>query len=548
MSKIVNIKSMKGLSNEKYKTFSENKVALNIKGVDDVLSLLVSTTVLGSEIGITIIRGSNVLMLNKKQLFDDAGHMTELGLNLLAQMLVPLAKLMKAKKIESVKDLKGNTIHTIYDETNCVTMTNRFGMTRQLKLISEKEIQAAINQIKSFNMNTTEAEYDIFVEDFVNIVRALGESSIDVKKHRDRHYSVDINGFVDKGSLCVGNMKAGRGPKSLSSNLYDKNANVFASGFGYQMVLPDNLANAFDDAIGDVKMAVKAELEDCVNDKLAVVSNYNYDNYKRLLSNLHDLYPETRRILSRAIYLTRLYSKEYSTEFMTILRNSIYGAAKLEGMKQSDVYKLAIELCFLDNKGFYTKDLTKCVEVNKKLSACDKIFGDIAVYEYADSKLTVPLTVTDKPADYADGNVYELEDGATDDFELCVVENYTGKATVVDGQLVVDYNPYDQIDDSYVALPIDNFMPIAADESKNGSLVANKASYIKALMDSEISAVKASNGISRIAVSKDGKVIVVAAIKSAIYHNLKLRKIDLISKKEEAYVDLRNFLYIAQTK
>lgn len=547
MKKYYEIKSMKGLCNLDYKLFSENKVALNIQGAEDKLSLLVSTTVLGSEIGITIIRGSNVLMLNKDQLFEN-GKMTELGLNMLAQILVPLRLMIKAKKVEHVKTLKGKTIHTIYNNTNCVTMTNRFGMKRQLKLISEAEIQACIKQIESFGMNTTEEEYDIFVEDFVNIVRALGESSIDVKKHRDRHYSKDINGFVDKGSLCVGNIKSGKGPKSLKSNLYDNSANVFASGTGYQMLLPDNFKCAFKDAIGDVKMVVKAELEDCVNERLAIVAGYNYDNYKKLFSNLHDKYPQTRKVLERAISLVRSYSTEYSSEFMTILRNSIYGTAKLEGMKQEDVYKLAVELCFLDNKGYYTKDLTRCVEVNKKLSACDKIFGDIAVYEYADSKLSVPLTVTDKPSDFEDGKVYDLEDGATDDFELCVLESYTGKATVVDGQLVVDYNPYDQIDDSYVVIPVDNFLPIAKDEAKVGSLVANKVNNIKALIDSKVSAVKVDKGISRLAVPKDGKGLIVGVVKSTIYDNLKLRSIELLSKKEEAYVDLRNFLYIAQMR
>ena len=547
MKKYYEIKSVRGLCNVDYKLFSKNAVALNIQGVEDKLSLLVSTTVLGSEIGITIIRGSNVLMLNKDQLFEN-GKMTELGLSMLAQILVPLKALIKAKKIEKVKTLKGKTIHSIYNAENCVTVTNRFGMKRQLKLISEAEIQASIRQIESFGMNTTEEEYDIFVEDFVNIVRALGESSIDVKKHRDRHYSKDINGFVDKGSLCVGNIKSGKGPKSLTSNLYDSSANVFASGTGYQMLLPDNFKCAFKDAIGDVKMVVKSELEDCVNERLAIVANYNYDNYKKLLSNLHDKYSQTRKVLERAISLVRSYSKEYSSEFMTILRNSIYGTAKLEGIERTDVYKLAIELCFLDNKGYYTKDLTKCVEVNKKLSACDKIFGDIAVYEYADSKLTVPLTVTDKPSDFEDGKVYDLEDGATDDFELCTLESYTGKATVVDGQLVVDYNPYDQIDESYVVIPVDNFLPIAADESKNGSLVANKVNNIKELINSKVSAIKVDKGISRLAVPKDGKGLVVGVVKSTIYDNLKLRSIELLSKKEEAYVDLRNFLYIAQMR
>ena len=146
MKKYYEIKSMKGLSNEKYKMFSENKVALNIQGVEDKLSLLVSTTVLGSEIGITIIRGSNVLMLNKDQLFEN-GKMTELGLSMLAQILVPLRLMIKAKKIEKVKTLKGKTIHSIYNAENCVTVTNRFGMKRQLKLISEAEIQASIRQI-----------------------------------------------------------------------------------------------------------------------------------------------------------------------------------------------------------------------------------------------------------------------------------------------------------------------------------------------------------------------------------------------------------------
>lgn len=264
---IVKVLDVRGLSNNVYEDWAERKLAINIDCVDDKLSLLISTTILGSEIGITIIRGSNVLMLNKNQIFDEKGSMTEIGLNLLAEMLIPLKELAKMKKVSSVKALKGGKITTIYNKDNQVTMTNRFGMKRQLSLISEAEIQACVEQIQKFNMSTTAEEYDIFINDFVNIVRALGESSIDVKKHRDRHFSRNIHGFVGKGSACIGNIKSGRDKtKCLTSNLYDRGANVISCGYGYQMILPKEFDDAFQDAIGDIKMAVKDKLEDCINE------------------------------------------------------------------------------------------------------------------------------------------------------------------------------------------------------------------------------------------------------------------------------------------
>lgn len=82
---IVKVLDVRGLSNNVYEDWAERKLAINIDCVDDKLSLLISTTILGSEIGITIIRGSNVLMLNKNQIFDEKGSMTEIGLNLLAE-------------------------------------------------------------------------------------------------------------------------------------------------------------------------------------------------------------------------------------------------------------------------------------------------------------------------------------------------------------------------------------------------------------------------------------------------------------------------------
>lgn len=562
--KTVKVMDVKGLNNNIYKEFADRKLCVNLDEVEDKLSMLVSTTKLGSEIGITITRGSNILMLNKNQIFDREGNMTELGLSLLAEMLVPLKKLMKKESIESVKELKGGEVETIYDKNNRVVMTNRFGMTRELSRVSEAEIQACINQIKSFNMNTTVEEYDIFVEDFVYIVRGLGESSIDVKKHEDRHYSLDINGFVGNGSACKGNMKAGTDPKkSLTSNLYLRAANVLRSGWGYQMFLPEDLDNAFEDAIGDVKMEVKDELEDCVNDKLKVVHGFNYDNYLKRLSNLHDLYPVTRKAIKYVSSLVRgknftqldeeAVCDKFTDKFLAILRNCIFGVAKIEGMQMKDVYSLAIEVCFLDNKGFYYKDNDlRCVEINKMLSAIDKIFGDISVFEYADNELNVPLTITDKPDDFADGNVYFLEDGATEDFDLCVEESFTGMATVVDGKLVASYDPYSQVDDSYVAIPIDNFFPIMPDEKKEGRLAKNKKGAISNLRHSDITRVKASDGVSKIyvPVEVDGraKAKTVGYSETTIFDGLKLKTIDLLCFEKEDYIDLARYLYIAKIR
>lgn len=562
--KTVKVMDVKGLNNNIYKEFADRKLCVNLDEVEDKLSMLVSTTKLGSEIGITITRGSNVLMLNKNQIFDREGNMTELGLSLLAEMLVPLKKLMKKENIESVKELKGGKVETIYDKNNRVVMTNRFGMTRELSRVSEAEIQACINQIKSFNMNTTVEEYDIFVEDFVYIVRGLGESSIDVKKHEDRHYSLDINGFVGNGSACKGNMRAGTDPKkSLTSNLYLRAANVLRSGWGYQMFLPEELDNAFEDAIGDIKIEVKDELEDCVNDKLKVVHGFNYDNYLKRLSNLHDLYPVTRKAIKYVSSLVRgknftqldeeAVCDKFTDKFLAILRNCIFGVAKIEGMQMKDVYSLAIEVCFLDNKGFYYKDNdSRCVEINKMLSAVDKIFGDISVFEYADNELNVPLTVTDKPDDFADGNVYFLEDGATEDFDLCVEESFTGMATVVDGKLVASYDPYSQVDDSYIAIPIDNFFPIMPDEKKEGRLAKNKKGAISALRHSDITRVKVSDGVSKIYVPQevDGRVKAktVGYSETTIFDGLKLKTIDLLCFEKEDYIDLARYLYIAKIR
>ena len=562
--KTVKVMDVKGLNNNIYKEFADRKLCVNLDEVEDKLSMLVSTTKLGSEIGITITRGSNVLMLNKNQIFDREGNMTELGLSLLAEMLVPLKKLMKKENIESVKELKGGKVETIYDKNNRVVMTNRFGMTRELSRVSEAEIQACINQIKSFNMNTTVEEYDIFVEDFVYIVRGLGESSIDVKKHEDRHYSLDINGFVGNGSACKGNMRAGTDPKkSLTSNLYLRAANVLRSGWGYQMFLPEELDNAFEDAIGDIKIEVKDELEDCVNDKLKVVHGFNYDNYLKRLSNLHDLYPVTRKAIKYVSSLVRgknftqldeeAVCDKFTDKFLAILRNCVFGVAKLEGMQMKDVYSLAIEVCFLDNKGFYYKDNdSRCVEINKMLSAVDKIFGDISVFEYADNELNVPLTVTDKPDDFADGNVYFLEDGATEDFDLCVEESFTGMATVVDGKLVASYDPYSQVDDSYIAIPIDNFFPIMPDEKKEGRLAKNKKGAISALRHSDITRVKVSDGVSKIYVPQevDGRVKAktVGYSETTIFDGLKLKTIDLLCFEKEDYIDLARYLYIAKIR
>ena len=79
--------SVVGLSNNVYKEFAEKKLFVNIESIEDKLSLIISTTVLGSDIGITIIRGNNVLMINKDQIFDENGKMTEIGLNLLKELL-----------------------------------------------------------------------------------------------------------------------------------------------------------------------------------------------------------------------------------------------------------------------------------------------------------------------------------------------------------------------------------------------------------------------------------------------------------------------------
>lgn len=545
---VVMIKDLRGLSNNVYKEFAERKLCVNIDGVEDKLSFIVSTTKLGSEIGITITRGSNVLMLNKDQIFDNEGNITELGLSLLAEMLVPLKQLMKKENISSVTKLKGGKITTIYNRDNRVVMTNRFGMTRELSRISEAEIQACVEQIQSFNMSTTEAEYDIFVDDFVNIVRALGESSIDVKKHEDRCFSRDINGFVGSGTACVGNIKSGRDKKlCLTSNLYDRGANIIGSGYGYQMLLPEKYENAFKDAIGDVKLAVKDSLEDCVNEKLKESRSYTYDNYSRLLSNLNELYPVTKALLQRIIKLERkdnldnnILKAYYSDKFYARLRDAIFGTARLEGMQEREAYRLAVEVCFLNAKGHYynKKDINShMADVNKALTIMDRIFGDIAVYEYNNGHLDVPLTITDKPEDFVEGKLYILEDGATEDFDLCVEENFTGEAVVIDGKLIASYNPYEQISNKYVAIPVYCFF-----DPKTGKLSDDRRACgvnIKALNDSKAIKVKKS----KIAVMTEENKIAVVSVAATpnkanvlaytnIFDNLALEKVELMHKDE----------------
>lgn len=568
---MIRLSNIVGLSNNVYREFSEKKVIINIDSVEDKLSLIISTTILGSEIGITIIRGNNVLMINKDQIFED-GKMTEVGLNLLAELLIPLKELIDDNNIKSVKELKGNKIETIYNKDNRVTMTNRFGMTRELSMISEAEVQACVRQIQSFGMNTTEAEYDIFVKDFVNIVRALGESSIDVKKHEDRKFSRDINGFVGAGTACVGNIKSGRDKKlCLTSNLYDRGVNVIGSGYGYQMQLPEKYENAFKDAIGDIKLAIKDKLEDCVNEKLKESRSYTYDNYNRLLSNLNELYPVTKALLQRVIKLERrdnldnnILKAYYSDKFYNRLRDAIYATARMEGMKGRDVYKLAVEVCFLNRKGNYynSKDINSHVpDVNKALSIMDRIFGDIAVYEYNDSKLEVPLRVLDKPDDFEDGKVYDLLDGATDDLELCVEGDYTGKAVVVEGELKAIYDPYDNINYEYVAIPLYCFF-----DPSTGELSDNKkacVSNIKALNNSKAIKVKKS----RIAVMTEEdkiKVVSVTAIPNKanklvstnIFDNLALEKVELMAIDEtgipvedrETSISYMNYVLLAKVR
>lgn len=567
---MIRLSNIVGLSNNVYREFSEKKVVINIESVEDKLSLIISTTILGSEIGITIIRGNNVLMINKDQIFED-GKMTEVGLNLLAELLVPLKELMEDNHINSVLELKGDKIETIYNKSNRVVMTNRFGMVRELSMISEAEIQACVKQIQSFNINTIEEEYDIFVNDFVNIVRALGESSIDVKKHEDRKFSRNINGFVGAGTACVGNIKSGRDKKAcLTSNLYDRGANVISSGYGYQMQLPEKYENeAFQDAIGDIKLAIKDKLEDCVNEKLKESRHYTYDNYNKMLSNLNEKYPVTKALLQRIIKLERrdnldnnVLKAYYSDKFYGRLRDAIYTTARMEGMKGRDVYKLAVEVCFLNRKGNYynSKDINSHVpDVNKALSIMDRIFGDIAVYEYNDGHLEVPLRVLDKPDDFEDGKVYDLLDGATDNLELCVEGDYTGKAAVVEGELKAIYDPYDNINYEYVAIPLYCFF-----DPKTGELSDNKkacVSNIKALNNSK--AIKIKKSRIAVMVEEDKiKVVSVTAIPNKanklvstnIFDNLALEKVELMAidktgipaEDRETSISYMNYVLLAK--
>ena len=167
----------------------------------------------------------------------------------------------------------------------------------------------------------------------------------------------------------------------------------------------------------------------------------------------------------------------------------------------------------------------------------DRIFGDIAVYEYNDGHLEVPLKVTDKPDDFEDGKTYRLLDGATDDFELCVEGDYTGEAVVVEGELKAIYDPYDNINYEYVAIPLYCFF-----DPSTGELSDNKkacVSNIKALNNSKAIKVKKS----RIAVMTEEdkiKVVSVTAIPNKanklvstnIFDNLALEKVELMAIDE----------------
>lgn len=447
------------------------KHGVKLADVNDVNGLLMATQALGDKIAATIRKGSNLTSLNFKKLVNKEGKLGDnativalISADLYEECFDWEAREINMKKASlKVAERKGTKMPVVYTPQDIQNSSNKYGVIREIMTVNDFYLTLCKAFLNSINEDTTLEELENFQSAFEFPTRGLGEQTIDVCKHIDYTFVVDMDDLISPYITVLG------GVKKFESNI-DEARRKDAKEL-YEITAPEPRRNTIrlDDCIGDMKQVCVDVMENTVRDYITSLDNNNYDNYK--------VYENIKFANEKEVELVYLIDK-VEDSILTMDDDTkerclyaIYKKAEEYGIAKDRVIKLALKLAVSQQRK--TKRGTVLVSVlgtnaEKKADIWKvaTLFNDIFVAEYAGVD-TLEIEVDyESEIDIAVDTVIEIQDGYGLDGQLRVFGPFqNGQVKVVekDGQykLVALYNPLETLmnkfDTNTIVIPIDGY-------------------------------------------------------------------------------------------
>lgn len=453
-------------------SFLNKDMVENYVEIKDKLGLYHACNNIGDDIGMTIVLCSVVMMASvSREMFKEDGSFNYDAFSTIFSELKPGRV---DGQYDNKPDIHYKSIFDFKDNTKVIA-TNRFGVKRVYYRVDRKAVSKFCFRVRRLAKDTTKDEWQALVNDFCHITRALGESSIDVKKDVLKTLGKVVYDIIDAGVRCLGNIK-----KDLINENHrdifnkDTRENAFTMDF-------DKMYSkycCFADGIGDIKEDM-AEIYTKGIDSIRryIVDNTSYNFYKKYeitdpdkllgnrYSNLRDASRKFIKFSTEASKPGNGIAKLTKYEKDSVIRGLI-NLAKLDGVDVENDLLMLVRIAIED--AFYSVKDQKFVfeeKYNSKLNSVMNIYNELFVLERTGLKtipveLKIALDCENELDDSCEGHHFSFTDGVCDtNKNLMVDDNYTGSAKCENGKLIVQYDPTLKYADcgDYLTLSIDAF-------------------------------------------------------------------------------------------
>lgn len=447
------------------------KYGVRLNDVKDVNGLLMAVQALGDKIAETIRNGSNLTTLNFKKLVNEEGKLGDNAV-IVALMSADLynecfdweAKQVNMKKAANiVAGRKGTKMPVVYTPQDIQRSSNKYGVIRDVMTVNDFYLTLCKAFLNSINEDTTLEELENFQSAFEFPTRGLGEQTIDVCKHIDYVFIVEMSDLISPYVTVLG------GVKKFKSNIDE--ARRKDTKELYTILAPDPKKGTvrLDDCIGDMKQTCVDIMEDTVRNYIKALDSNSYDCYKQYEGIKFENEKEVELVYLIDKIEDSLLIMDDSTRDRALY--AIYKKADEYDIDRKRVIKLALKLAISQQRE--TKRGTVLVSVlgtNAERKAdiwkVATLFSDIFVAEYAGTD-TLEIEVDyESEVDIAVDTVIEIQDGYGLDGQLHVFGPFqNGQVKVVERdekyKLVALYNPLEALmskfDTETIIVPVNGY-------------------------------------------------------------------------------------------
>ena len=447
------------------------KHGVKLADVNDLNGLLMTTQALGDKIAETIRSGSNLTSLNFKKLVNDEGKLGDKAVEVALkssdfynECLDWEARSVNMKKAAAiVSGRKGMEMPVVYTPQDIQRSSNKYNVVRDIMTVNDFYLELCKNFLNSINEDTTLEELENFQSAFEFPTRGLGEQTIDVCKHIDYTFIVEMNDLISPYVTVVG------GVKKFESNIDE--ARKKDSKELYTITAPEPRKNTvrLDDCIGDMKQVCVDVMEDTVRSYIKALDSNSYDGYKQYENIKFENEKEVELVYLIDKIEDSLLIMDDPTRDRALY--AIYKKADEYGIDRRRVIKLALKLAISQQRN--TKRGTVLVSVlgtNAERKAdiwkVATLFSDIFVAEYAGTD-TLEIEVNyESEVDIAVDTIIDIVDGYGLDGQLHILDSFqNGQVKVVekDGKykLVALYNPLETLmskfDTDTIVIPVKGY-------------------------------------------------------------------------------------------